>query len=1839
MNLLLLLLTGCAFAQLLSVRAIDLKYLDEKLRQSKKEFIKIHIQDASPVEEKEYTLRWDILWRVQLTSEYRLFAIDMFNRTFILDGNRLMMPSLNETSDKTLYEVAQVGEYTNIKFVTSIVWRDTVYLLLCYEPNLCSLHTGTPNATLRFRHTVRFKGTPVDAKFFTQHDQLYLIIANNADRFPVPSLIYRWSDTYMDVVQEVITSGVTSVTAFEYRRSAIIVFACYDAENPWIGSDVYEFKDDSIAKMQILSTVQPISVHHYVHADFNFVLVMNEQGLSNVFCWDGRELLDWSSLLEIEPNSLITIFHMDGDTFAIVAYKNVVELHKFHNASDWKKEDTQYFKEGQRVVGMVVSLHEDTIMHMTLIMKRDNVYWVEQWQVKMSSIPIKSSIGDAAATNKCLADLIKTLEMRMPLIREAEASWKLLPSATEEPIKFDSLIVQSGNVDNVVIVTDEDVLPPRQIERALNELDRNVSDLLSERQKVVNATTSLVLSNKIAVDELHVEELEIDQVDVDYLNDQDVRAGMVILSQGEQHFAHPLHVKSVSVDDLEVESLCGIPSEYWSFKNSETSPLDSVHNFVEYSNDSVILHSDLTVSKLNITSLNRVIVDEFIADLFMINRTQEVKGKLTYKKLLQIVNLTTETLNGVPADKLMTTTTNQSFDDFYMKTLEIDKLYAETINGVPVEEAARKSRNSVIKGKVKLATLHVTENFVVDANNSQVIIPLDSPLQIYENVTILGDLYLKNLKIENAATLFVEDNGPVNMNCIFDKLWTKSSNQTITEEVTLEGGLTVDRLRTKYLNGFAEDDFLYATMDEIPSDFANLHFENFHVDEFFHDSDPNTSFFAVEPYSLKISKPLHLSSLQATDLITSIFNGVHVFDVMEGKANFSGILEQVPTVQASRVLVDNLDVRSLNDREVVLKDRLRIDDTHQLTVLKVPEFHVRNLEMRNLNGVEMKRLTRLKDLTDLDEITIDGDLTVKNLTIGQIDGQTVESFFDDLKQNDIVIPARSIEDLIVRNITLKSLYGRNFDDFVANVISRSRGQTIRGHFSAHAVTTENVTMNFINRQNVSQLMWVDEPLTITGDVTFSNLYVDGDVITSSLNGRDVRELYDSLLTIPAKDLDLLKVDGSITWNMSRTSPASISYLLENAVTADTDQVITGNVIFEEDVHAWAVIGPFDQINTIRDIISDVVIDHGELVEIAGKKLFKNDFEADSLTVNGDLGIREINGVDIRKFNDSVVRKDREDTIAGPLTFVKGVKIVKLRANNADLNASISAAARSSATLPDNVFFEKLEVMGDVHLKNLDGIDFDEFMSQRVTLSGNNEIPCSMQFNGIVTVTGNANVKQINGIRPSEFVLNNVNETQKIRGEKSFHEDLVIDGHVAAPRINNMSITREYEDGVKNDDEHVDIFGDLIFKSNVRIHEVNTSGLVNGVNLRLAVDDLKKQTNEIVQDLQESWEIIEQRVRYSSQASKTLRSIFFYLETAEDLAIHGTNVSKVDVTYINETMIKLDMKNELPGGSCELPDHCPCPYQSTVELSAENTHIAWRLKHGEVTRKFRDQDGNFEISVTTTAVSSSAKCTLGIPKREYTVISISRLKDTEEILSVASGDIEGYLKDAAIFQHEGSVYAVLAINYEKTRATHRVDSLFYRVDVETENATLIQEFPTDGAWSTQIFEIEREMFLLVGCFGESAESLLYRFEPTIQKLELLRTFASDSRYVKHFSQGKDHFVLLDNPDTNAVNIYRYDPAYRNFYSYQSIFHASEVNGIEYFYADDFDSSDAFVIVTTQDGRFHIYEYMFAEKFQLRLQHAVDGLQTMVPFYYLGNHYIFAGTSNNNVVYRIVKQGPR
>lgn len=62
-------------------------------------------------------------------------------------------------------------------------------------------------------------------------------------------------------------------------------------------------------------------------------------------------------------------------------------MYKFHSTSDWKSEDVKRFKDNQKIVDMTVSMSEHK-MNVTLILIEKDVYWVEQWEAEMTSVPV-----------------------------------------------------------------------------------------------------------------------------------------------------------------------------------------------------------------------------------------------------------------------------------------------------------------------------------------------------------------------------------------------------------------------------------------------------------------------------------------------------------------------------------------------------------------------------------------------------------------------------------------------------------------------------------------------------------------------------------------------------------------------------------------------------------------------------------------------------------------------------------------------------------------------------------------------------------------------------------------------------------------------------------------------------------------------------------------------------------------------------------------------------------------------------------------------------------------------------------------------------------------------------------------------------------------------------------------------------------------------------------------------------------------------------------------------------------------------------------------------------------
>ncbi|XP_017753996.1 PREDICTED: uncharacterized protein LOC108546444 [Eufriesea mexicana] len=1827
-------------------------HLEEKLKETEIEIAKLHFEEEPVVERKLYNVKWNQLWQVDLDKEPP-FITNMYDKVLFIEANRFIVFPLDDSSSNRSVsrKIIPIFNSEPVKFVRSVVWRGILYLLICYETGSCSIYTEANNLQLRHRQTIQHNGCPLDAKFFIRANRLYLVVVDNFGQLPVPSLIYHWRGTYMDVITEVMTIAAVSVTTFNHKQSTIILFAQNNGNVPGIGSMVYEFKETSLDTIQFLETSKPISVHHYRNAGFNFILLIDEYGPSTLLWWDGHELLNWQQISQIRVPSLVHVVNINYDTIFFVGYNNILQLYKFENASDCTLINSMKLPSGISLIDMQTRIDKSTITMMLVIMNSDQVYSAILWELQIEEIPTEHSSKQSDILSKHLAELVEILRQRKPFVDEAEASWPFLLPAHEdltisEPLTFQNLMLNSGTVENIHVFVDEDIIAPHELEKGLENLIHEIDSVLTSKEfSMLNNTNSLY--GDIVVDgDAFIEQLWINRMDVDFFNDVDMHSNGSTDSNESQELPISLKGKDIVVNDLKVDAICGIPFQYWSLINDTSKMVINIgRDKIEFSNNTVHLNSNISLRNLNVRLLNGININELFNELFIINQNQRIKGNITYNDMLQIQNFTIQMLNGKAWNNYMNTITNQSFNNFIARKLQVENLYADSINSIPVSEAARVSVENVIKGETKIAKLHVTENLIIDSDFQ---LPVTPSHQIYFNVTMQGNLKIEILDLDKYSRILLNDKR-IDLTNILDTYWTKSTDQVIENDVLFENSLTIDYLNTKYLNEFSEEEYLYTTATIIPENFKWLHFENIHIDDTFLVEGENDSFFEIAPESVTIRENFHLKHLHANQLFTNVFNSLLVTDILNGMQPYIFPRNMsVSTIKAKQIDIDELNFLFFNDKDnsSFLEKARNVNKHYEAKFTKTTEYHIENLNVEKINSFDIKKLMLLKDmkLYDLKNLVIYGDLTIKrDLKVDQIDGQQPITYIKDLAKGIVVFDTKmTFQKLTVQNATLKSLHNHDVNNLFENFFLKSRKQNISGKFSFYKITSDNIETNFINYQDTSMLLWIDKPLFLTGNVIFDDLFVEEGVITKTINNLDVNELYENLLDVSVSNITDLKVYGNISWDIPSMNSASLTSLFENAVTKASNQTIQGETIFQENVSASNIRGQYEQFDEIHDIILDTAIDDGN-IEIIGEKVFEDDLDIDTLLVTGDNNISIINNIDILEFNSSVVRKDEEETITETITFLDDVMVDQIFVSNNTHNIPLNEVVLATDMLPVNVSFKDLAILQEVYLKNFDKINFDEFLKYRIAINREHEISADVQFHGIVEVTGNANLSRINDIYPSDLVLNGTEETQVISGSKIFEEDVIVNGNIHAPFINRINISSEYSNGIQND-EDVEIIGDLIFESKVKIlGNVSVSNLTNGINLNTILYNLQEGTRQTLHTFAQNETEIEESIVRSSSISETLGNVFSYLEVEEKLKIQAPNIKKVDVVYY-EQITKLNMFGEEPGSLCGLPENCSCPTEYMAELTKQGCYIR-RTNGTKIVRNYHELYSTFGINVISNTISYSHECTSNNTENEIITISWikSEMINTGDMLAKVREtplEIRGFIKDAKIFMtDDNAAFVVLAIYYDTLHATHRTESVIYKINFESNSLSLHQKLFTDGAWAIEIFKTNhRDVYLLLGCFGNSEKSFLYKLDAVTSKFTIIRNFGGKTRNVKSLIQEQDCFILLDDFDTNAINIFYYNQKFDNFSNYQSLFHDARIHDLECFYINDFGQSDSFIVVTTGNDQFYVYEYMYAQKFQLRIQHQIDDLQTTVPFYHLENHYIFAGTSMNSTMLRIIKQGP-
>lgn len=166
--------------------------------------------------------------------------------------------------------------------------------------------------------------------------------------------------------------------------------------------------------------------------------------------------------------------------------------------------------------------------------------------------------------SKHLAELVETLEERKSLVEAAEASWPLLLPAHEdltitEPLTLQNLILNSGTVENIRVFVDEDIIPPHELEKALEKLIHQIDSVLASKEFSLSNNTNSLHGDIVVNGDAFIEQLWINRMDVDFFNDVDMHSSGITGSNESQELPIALREKDIVVNDLKVDSICGIP--------------------------------------------------------------------------------------------------------------------------------------------------------------------------------------------------------------------------------------------------------------------------------------------------------------------------------------------------------------------------------------------------------------------------------------------------------------------------------------------------------------------------------------------------------------------------------------------------------------------------------------------------------------------------------------------------------------------------------------------------------------------------------------------------------------------------------------------------------------------------------------------------------------------------------------------------------------------------------------------------------------------------------------------------------------------------------------------------------------------------------------------------------------------------------------------------------------------------------------------------------------------------------------------------------------------------------
>ncbi|KAL3289954.1 hypothetical protein HHI36_023337 [Cryptolaemus montrouzieri] len=1756
--------------------------------------------------------------------------------------------------------------------------------------------------------------------FFLNRGKLYLIISNERINNVAPVSIYLWKHGQFDEIHTIFLRGISKLTTFQDEEREIILLM-QEKKNQTSFCHVYEFENDYMNKKQVIGVEGPRFMLTYKIENEKYVLFLNNHtGL--IYKWNGFQLLQWSTQTITSQFERTLVMYMNNSPLIFGTYFDKYDVYKptsekleFLKTKEYRHNFTEIFdieyviKNGSTIIivagniedtGMIEGFKirvSETDQEKVLPMKDPLQSCLSSLDNKLkdhethTDIHKKSSILFQNGTARTMASY--SMSSRNHEIKDIEIEDKV--QEIEEKYSFVSGIIENFQDEEEIVRVNGQLL----IEETLTAGELTAANidpaLVNNKQWSPNQWLSYsqnqTLSGTINANVLTVLKLETTP-EVTIFKD-------LFLNNSNSRIHGSFTVQSLSTDRLYANEINNIKKDDIFMRNRDSivtgkkifthltadsveaikirnnKSQDVIEQILASNNERTInFASHVFIEDLEVEDIDNVNWNTFKHSVFRYGVTKAITGNLKIKSF-ETTNLNVVSLNGINVNNFLTTLTDQNISSsIEFSSIFAPNITANRVNGISLADEAATVNNPSITGPVTIENIHILGDLIANSSlmgssflkkNQHIVGTEESDLlQIYtDEVKIVGNLRVKNLRISNTSSVFLSSGKEEFSPFFVEKYWMKNINQIVPVFVVAQEGLTTPHLQTKLLNGHGMFNYMMNNTNKtLPT---NLAFDN-------------VTFLGNVYLN---SQKTHIPDLQKIDRESVKLNGSFV---ISGKTLFKDSVkiislhadklnniekEKLVTTESKNIkfagkkTFENLQIngnfntnlhssQKLNGVELnrMMENAVYINQPQTLKSLNFTSVSFENLDVQFLNDRPVDEyITETNDIFDsgvIDSLIINGNLNMGNLlNLSKINGRDPDVLYTNKWKLDeygtLNANIRFTENVTIDNLSATFINDINFSLLTSRLLYRNGNQTIPARFIFENLKAENLVAPMINNISLDLVnIRSEQPQKIivpNGIIKFNSTkftVLNAEKITPC----NIEVAVQALRNPPTQLWQKIRING----NMTVIDEENIlSYIAENVVLTNKKNIIKAPVYFSN-VSVTNLL-TYKNINGINltEIFSDALLKESDVEQVVtGRINFRSPLRVYEATVFNNSDIPVVKDIELSKLFEQIIDKDEVNhiVIRGKKTFFSGLQTERLQSEKVSNISPENLVTIDNPQQIPSVIFESVEIEEDLTVNRINDQDFIFFLNERLLISGPplQETTAIYSFND-VHIAGNITTPSINGINMEDIVLN-IGE-QEILSRKTFLNDVHISGNIYVERLNGYSISDIYEKALlRNQESYIE--GNVeILKPSI-VNGTITTEYINGYSVEklraiLDTETKHKQTEEIENILR----TIGDSVKLNLRLVKKIPSEVMYLERSNVVQLSFPNTIDAQVFRLKDYIL-IHIIGEQEGNLCGLPEKCKCPVQYTIQISPELSINSFVSKSSQ--RIYSYDDGFMTIHLVTDTVSTDATCRTNNSQSEHSTLTWNTItsENVDGGLHSHPIDFTGYISAVEYFSLNGNTYVIVGRYYDPMANSYNLDCVIYKFSKDKTFVEEIQRIKTNGVWSLKIFTSDQGINLIVGMLADgnpernAEKTLLMKFDKNQEKFSLMREVQA---YGCISSVGiileMDMFIVLAHK-IHPILIFKYDNLLENYVFYQNLWDPLPVSGISLFYAGGF-GIDPYLSVVSESGAYNIYTYTYTEGWQRKFHGIMRGLRNLVPFELNEELYLFAPSTNMSSVLTVVK----